>query len=37
MADMHPYLESVQRRCAQVHAAIYQVYIAYPADAALAS
>lgn len=37
IADMHPYLENIQRQAAQIHAAIRQVYIAYPADAALAS
>jgi uncharacterized alpha-E superfamily protein len=37
IADIHPYLENIQRQCAQIHAAVHQAYIAYPADAALAS
>ena len=35
--DVHHYLEDVQRQCAQIHAAIYQAYIAYPIETALAS
>lgn len=35
-SDMHSYLENIQRQCGQIHAAIYQVYIAYPIDVALA-
>lgn len=35
--DMHAYLTNVQRQCGQIHEAIYQAYITYPADAALAS
>lgn len=33
--NLHGYLESIQRQCAQIHAALYQTYIAYPIDAAL--
>jgi uncharacterized alpha-E superfamily protein len=37
MADMRPYLENIQRTCAQLHTAIHQIYIAYSIEAALAS
>lgn len=33
--NLHGYLESTQRQCLQIHAALYQTYIAYPIDAAL--
>jgi uncharacterized alpha-E superfamily protein len=33
--DMHAYLENIRRQCAQIHNAIYQVYIIYPIEAAL--
>jgi uncharacterized alpha-E superfamily protein len=32
---LHPYLVSIQKECADIHAAIYEVYIAYPIEAAL--
>jgi uncharacterized alpha-E superfamily protein len=32
-----PYLAGIQRQCALIHEAAYQVYISYPADAAIAS
>ena len=35
--NMHAYLDSIQRQCAQIHIAIHQIYIAYPIDAALVS
>ncbi len=36
MADnFHEYLEKIQHQCDQIHAAIYQAYIAYPIEAAL--
>lgn len=35
--SMHTYLEDIQRQCSQIHAAIHQIYIAYPIDAALSS
>jgi len=34
---LHAYLEDVRRQCAQIHTAVYQTYIAYPIEAALAS
>ena len=34
---LHHYLEDIQRQCAQIHTAIYQIYIAYPIESALAS
>lgn len=36
MADMHAYLETVQRQCAQLHTAIHQIYFAYSIETALA-
>jgi len=37
MADsLHEYLVNTQRQCDQIHNAIYQVYISYPIDTALA-
>ncbi len=37
MADsLHDYLADVRRQCAQIHTAIYQTYISYPIEAALA-
>src|SRR5579883_3410440 len=32
---LHPYLDSVQRQCAQIHNTMHQVYITYPIEAAL--
>ena len=29
------YLEQIQRQCGQIHSAIYNAYVSYPADAAL--
>ncbi|MEN9937557.1 MAG: hypothetical protein RLZZ387_4136 [Chloroflexota bacterium] len=37
MDDIRPYLENIQRQCALIHTAVYQVYISYPADVAIAS
>lgn len=34
--SMHGYLENIQHQCRQIHNAIYQVYITYPIDVALA-
>jgi uncharacterized alpha-E superfamily protein len=33
--DPHAYLEGITRQCAQVHAAVYQSYVAYPIESAL--
>lgn len=33
--DPHAYLKSISRQCQQIHAAIYQGYIAYPIELAL--
>lgn len=35
MRDMHPYLEQIRQQCGEIHAEIYQVYIAYPVDTAI--
>lgn len=35
--DLHSYLASIQRQCGQIHDSVYQTYITYPADIALAS
>ncbi len=35
--NLGAFLEDIQRRCNQIHAAIHQTYIAYPIDTALAS
>lgn len=35
MADLPPYLAQIQRLCGQIHTAIHQTYIAYPADMVL--
>jgi uncharacterized alpha-E superfamily protein len=35
--NLGAFLEDIQRRCNQLHAAIHQTYIAYPIDTALAS
>jgi uncharacterized alpha-E superfamily protein len=35
-SGLHSYLDTVRRQCAQVHSALYQTYIAYPVEAALA-
>jgi len=32
---MHGYLENIRSQCAEIHAAIYQTYIAYSADPVL--
>jgi len=38
MADgAHTYLESVRSECAQIHAAIHQIYFDYAIDSELAS
>jgi uncharacterized alpha-E superfamily protein len=37
MADMRAYLDNIRRLCIQLDSAIYQAYISYPADIALAS
>jgi uncharacterized alpha-E superfamily protein len=29
---LHAYLENIQRRCGQIHAAIHQIYIEYPIE-----
>jgi uncharacterized alpha-E superfamily protein len=34
-AGLHPYLESVQRQCHQIHAAIREAYIDYPIESAI--
>lgn len=36
-SGLHVYLEDIQRQCAQIHIAIYQQYVAYPIESALAS
>jgi uncharacterized alpha-E superfamily protein len=33
--DSHVYLEGITRQCAQIHAAVYQSYVAYPIESAL--
>lgn len=35
--DIHTFLESIQRQCAQIHTAVLQQYIAYSIDTALAA
>ncbi len=35
--DLHIYLEDIRRQCANIHSAIYQVYISYTVESALAS
>lgn len=35
--DIHAFLQSIQRQCAQIHTSVHQQYIAYSIDAALAS
>ena len=35
--NMHIYLEDIRRQCLQIHNTIYQIYIAYPIDAAFMS
>jgi uncharacterized alpha-E superfamily protein len=35
MADLHAYLESIQRQSAQIHTAVHQAFVAYPADTGL--
>jgi uncharacterized alpha-E superfamily protein len=34
--NVHEYLESVQRQCSTIHNALYQSYISYPVESALA-
>ncbi len=34
--NMHGELENIQRQCAAIHAAIYQAYITYPVESAIA-
>jgi uncharacterized alpha-E superfamily protein len=34
---LRPYLADIQRQCAQIHTAIYQQYVAYAIESALAS
>jgi uncharacterized alpha-E superfamily protein len=34
--SLHSYFENIQRQCAQIHTAVYQVYISYPIDVVLA-
>ena len=34
-ANMHEYLENIQRQCALIHNGIYQTYFAYPIEVAL--
>lgn len=36
-SDLHFYLEDIQRQCGQIHEAIYQTYITYQIESALAS
>ena len=36
MVDMHAYLEGIGRQANAIHSAIYQAYISYPVDTALA-
>jgi uncharacterized alpha-E superfamily protein len=36
-SGLRPYLADIQRQCAQIHTAIYQQYVAYPIESALAS
>ena len=33
--DPHHYLEGIVRYCSQIHAALYQSYVAYPIEVAL--
>ena len=35
-ADLHLYLQDIQSQCRQIHQALYQAYITYPIEAALA-
>ncbi len=35
--DMHAYLNSIRRECFGIHSAIYQAYVSYSAESALAS
>ena len=34
---LHQFLADVQRRCAQIHSAVHEVYISYPAEVALSA
>jgi uncharacterized alpha-E superfamily protein len=36
-SGLHVYLADIQRQCAQIHTAIYQQYVSYPIESALAS
>jgi uncharacterized alpha-E superfamily protein len=33
--NIHEYLQGIQRQCTLIHNSIYQVYLAYPIEAAL--
>ncbi len=35
--DMHAYLETIRRQCGGIHSAIYQAYVTYSVESALAS
>ncbi len=35
--NMHVYLDNIQRQCAQIHNAVYQAYIVYPIETAIAA
>jgi uncharacterized alpha-E superfamily protein len=35
--DMHAYLDEIRRQCAAIHAAIYQAYVTYSVESALAN
>jgi uncharacterized alpha-E superfamily protein len=35
--DLHRYVDDVQRQGAQIHSAIYQLYVSYPIESAIAS
>jgi uncharacterized alpha-E superfamily protein len=35
MVDLHAYLEQVQRQCVQIHSAVNNAYVSYPADLVL--
>jgi uncharacterized alpha-E superfamily protein len=36
-SGLRPYLNDIQRQCAQIHTAIYQQYVSYPIEAALSA
>ena len=35
LSGLRPFFANIQRQCAQIHTATYQVYITYPIEAAL--